>query len=86
MQLFSNNMEEQNKKMEAVEAPKSPKKVKPELDYIANNNTFVVKAETGKTVTVEVNGEEWGKAEAVEGIATVVLKRELPETHTYKIR
>lgn len=85
MQLFSNNMEEQ-KKTEAVEAPKPPKKVKPELDYIANNNTFVVKAEPGKTVTVEVNGEEWGKAEAVEGIATVVLKRELPETYTYKIR
>jgi hypothetical protein len=72
-------------KIQEAEAPK-PKKVKTELDYIANNNTFVVKAENGKTVTVEVNGEKWGEAVAVENVATVVLKRELPETYTYKIK
>jgi hypothetical protein len=76
--------------MEAVEkiqeAEAKPKKVKTELDYIANNDTFVVKAETGKTVVVEVNGEKWGEAVAVENVANVKLKRALPETYTYKIK
>jgi hypothetical protein len=72
-------------KIQEAEAPK-PKKVKTELDYIANNDTFVVKAETGKTVVVEVNGEKWGEAVAVENVANVKLKRALPETYTYKIK
>ena len=63
-----------------------PKKTKLELDYIANNDTFVVKAETGKTVMVEVNNENWGEAVAVEDRAIVVLKRELPETYIYKLK
>lgn len=63
-----------------------PKKVKTQLDYIANKNTFVVKAETGKTVTVEINGEKWGEAVAAENVAIVVLKRELPETYTHIIK
>lgn len=78
-------MENQDKKEEAAEVAK-PKKVKMELDYIGNNNTFVVKAETGKTVTVEVNGEKWGEAVAVEDVATVVLKKTLPETYSYKLK
>lgn len=79
-------MENQDKKEEVAEAVAKSKKLKTELDYIANNDTFVVKAETGKTVTVEVNGEKWGKAVATEGVAIVVLKRELPETYTYTIK
>lgn len=63
-----------------------PKKVKTQLDYIANKNTFVVKAETGKTVTVEINGEKWGEAVAAENVAIVVLKRELPGTYTHIIK
>lgn len=78
-------MEIQDKKEEVQESVVKPKKVKTQLDYIANNNTFVVKAETGKSVTVAINGEKWGEAVAVENVATVVLKRELPETYTYKI-
>ncbi len=78
-------MENQEKKEEEVAAAKV-KKVKTELDYIANNDTFVVKAETGKTVTVEITGEKWGEAIAVENVAIVKLKRELPETYTYKIK
>lgn len=78
-------MENQDKKEEVAEVVK-PKKVKMELDYIGNNNTFVVKAETGKTVMVEVNGEKWGEAVAVEDVATVVLKKTLPETYSYKLK
>lgn len=62
------------------------KKVVPKLAYIANNNTFVVEADTEKKVAVEIDGEEWGEAVALEGIATVTLKRSLPETYTYKLK
>ncbi len=79
-------MEIQDKKEEVQESVVKPKKVKTQLDYIANNNTFVVKAETGKTVTVEINGEKWGEAVAAENVAIVVLKRELPGTYTHIIK
>lgn len=79
-------MEIQDKKEEVQESVVKPKKVKTQLDYIANNNTFVVKAETGKSVTVEINGEKWGEAVAAENVAIVVLRRELPETYTYTIK
>lgn len=73
-------------KKEGEEVVAKVKKIKTELDYIANNDAFVVKAETGKTVVVEVNGEKWGEAIAVENVAIVKLKKELPETYTYKIK
>lgn len=79
-------METPKEEEKAVVAVEKPKKVKTQLDYIANNNTFVVKAETGKTVTVEINGEKWGEAVAAENVAIVVLKRELPETYTHIIK
>lgn len=79
-------MEIQDKKEEVQESVVKPKKVKTQLDYIANNNTFVVKAETGKSVTVEINGEKWGEAVAAENVAIVVLKRELPGTYTHIIK
>lgn len=76
-------MEIQDKKEEVQESVVKPKKVKTQLDYIANNNTFVVKAETGKTVTVEINGEKWGEAVAAENVAIVVLKRSCPNLHPH---
>jgi len=79
-------MEIQDKKEEVQESVVKPKKVKTQLDYIANNNTFVVKAETGKSVTVEINGEKWGESVAAENVAIVVLKRELPGTYTHIIK
>ncbi len=79
-------METPKEEEKAVAVAEKPKKVKTQLDYIANNNTFVVKAETGKTVTVEINGEKWGEAVAVEEVATVVLKRDLPETYSYTLK
>ena len=78
-------MEETEKEKEVIVTPK-PKKVTPKLAYIANNNTFVIEADTEKKVAVEVNGEEWDEAQALEGIATVVLKHDLPETYTYKLK
>ncbi len=79
-------METPKEEEKAVVAVEKPKKVKTQLDYIANKNTFVVKAETGKTVTVEINGEKWGEAVAAENVAIVVLKRELPGTYTHIIK
>jgi hypothetical protein len=72
-----------------TETPKEPALVevvkKPELLYIANNNTFVVEAPTDSVVTVYVNDVVFGVATSIGGVATVIGK-ELSETYQYLIK
>ena len=76
--------EKQDKEELALAA--SNEKPKATINYISNNDTVVVKClKEVKSVAVLVDGEKWGVAEPINGIAHVTLKKSLPETYVLAI-